>query len=208
MPLLTSAQLAQIMPRAPNPNVWSAVLDDGMAEFEVNTAVRAAAFLAQVAHESGELRQLVENLNYSAAGLRATWPKRFTSDAMAREYARQPERIANFVYAGRLGNGDEASGDGWRYRGRGRPPITGRSNSGSVGDALGLPLEGDPARLELPEPAARTAGLFWQSRGLNELSDLSGDRVDDDEDFVEITKRINGGTAGLAARKGHWAAAK
>src|SRR5262249_45263268 len=160
MPLLNSAQLAQVMPRAPNPNVWSAVLDDAMAEFEINTAIRAAAFLAQVAQESGELNTLVENLNYSAAGLRATWPNRFTSSAMANAYARQPERIADFVYAGRLGNGNEASGDGWRFRGRGLLQITGRSNYQAVGQAIGLPLDQDPARLELPEPAARSAGFF------------------------------------------------
>jgi putative chitinase len=179
-----------------------------MEEFDISSPVRMAAFLAQVAHESSELRTLAENLNYSAAGLRATWPKRFTSDAQAQFYARQPERIANFVYASRLGNGDEVSGDGWRFRGRGLIQLTGRSQYRSAGAALKLPLEAQPELLEQPEPAGRSAGLFWLSHGLNDLADLSDDRADDDEDFILITKRINGGTAGLAKRQAYWAVAK
>src|SRR5438046_1146961 len=118
MPELTPAVLAEIMPRVPDAAGWSLALSAAMSEFAIDTPLRAAAFLAQVAHESSELRALVENLNYSAAGLRSTWPRRFPSDTVARDYARQPERIANYVYAGRLGNGDERSGDGWRFRGR------------------------------------------------------------------------------------------
>jgi putative chitinase len=208
MALLTVARLARIMPRAPDVAVWADVLEGAMRAFDIDTPLRAAAFLAQVAHESGELRALVENLNYSAAGLRATWPARFTSDAMARRYARQPERIANYVYANRLGNAGVASGDGWRFRGRGLLQVTGRSNYRSTGEALGLPLEDEPERLEEPEAAALSAGLVWRSRGLNELSDLSGDRIDDAEDFVQITRRLNGGTAGLTSRKAYWAVAK
>jgi len=120
---------------------------------EVDSPIRMAAFLAQVAHESSELNVLAENLNYSAAGLRATWPKRFTSDAQARSYARQPERIANFVYTSRLGNGDEKSGDGWRFRGRGLLQLTGRSQYRAAGAELDLPLEAQPeARAELRSP--------------------------------------------------------
>src|ERR1041385_1279298 len=140
MPDLSPAALSRIMPRAPEVAAWSRVLDRAMEEFSIDTPLRKAAFLAQVAYESSELRRLVENLNYSAAGLRSTWPKRFPSDALARAYARQPERIANYVYANRLGNGDVASGDGWRFRGRGLLQVTGRSNYTAVGAALGLPL--------------------------------------------------------------------
>ena len=208
MASLTAEQLSQIMPAVPDPPGWTAVLNRSFAEFEVDSLVRMAAFLAHVAHESNELRTLTENLNYSAAGLRATWPKRFTSDAQAQSFARQPERIADFVYASRLGNGDEASGDGWRFRGRGLLQLTGRSQYRSAGAELELPLETQPAVLEQAEPASRSAGLFWLSHGLNELADLSGDRVDDDEDFILITKRINGGTAGLAKRKAYWSLAK
>lgn len=208
MPTLTAAQLNRIMPWAPDPPGWTSVLNVAMAEFAIDSAPRMAAFLAQVAHESGELRRLVENLNYSAAGLRKTWPQRFTSDAMAQSYEHQPERIANFVYASRLGNSDEASGDGWRFRGRGILQITGRSNCRSVGKALGLPFENQPELLEQPPSAARAAGLFWRSHGLNELADVSGDQVHDEEDFRAITTTINGGIAGLAQRLGYWQVAK
>jgi putative chitinase len=196
------------MPGAPDLATWTDILNSSMEEFAIDSPPRMAAFLAQVAHESAELHALAENLNYSAAGLRSTWPKRFRSVDMARSYERQPERIANFVYANRLGNGDEASGDGWRFRGRGLLQVTGRSHYRSTGTDLGLPLEDQPELLEQPEPAGRSAGLFWSSTGLNELADLSGDQVHDDEDFILITKRINGGIAGLANRKAYWTVAK
>jgi putative chitinase len=179
-----------------------------MEEFAIDSPPRIAAFLAQVAHESAELRELAENLNYSAPGLRSTWPKRFASDALARAYERQPERIANFVYANRLGNDDEASGDGWLFRGRGLIKITGRSQYRSTGAELDLPLEDRPDLLEQSLPTARSACLFWSSAGLNDLADVSGDQVHDDKNFVLITKRINGSTAGLAKRKAYWSVAK
>src|SRR5207237_1183036 len=108
----------------------------------------------QCAHESQELNRLVENLYYSATALARTWPRRFPAVTEAEAYARQPERIANRVYADRLGNGDEDSGDGWRYRGRGIIQITGRGNYREVGAALVLPLEARPALLEEPQDAA------------------------------------------------------
>ena len=112
------------------------------------------------------------------------------------------------MYASRLGNGDVASGDGWRFRGRGLLQVTGRANYRSSGLALGLPLEAQPETLEQPRPAARASALYWRSNGLNELSDLSGDRIHDEEDFVAITKRINGGVSGLAQRLRYWKLAK
>ena len=122
-------------------------------------------------------------------------------------YERNPELLANYVYAKRLGNGDAASGDGWRFRGRGLIQLTGRGNYRSCGLAVTLPLETEPEQLETPEAAALAAAQFWQSRGLNHLADDQNDD-NDDEDFVAITKVINGGTAGLTARRMYWVRAK
>lgn len=185
---------------------WADPLNLAMARFAIVTPERVAAFLAQIAHESGECRRLVENLNYSAAGLTKTWPHRFPP-AMAAQYAKQPERIANRAYANRLGNGDEASGDGWTFRGRGVLQTTGRSNYRATGVALQMNLEAHPEQLERPLPAALSAAQFWASRGCNALADsVLGD--DDDEDFVRITKIINGGTNGLKERRMYWARAR
>jgi len=208
LPVLTAEQVAAIMPRAPQPALWGGVLNASMGEFAIDSAVRMAAFLAQVAHESNELRTLVENLNYSAKGLRSTFGKYFPTEEIAVAYAKQPARIASRVYANRLGNGDEASGDGWTFRGRGLLQLTGRSQYRFVGEQLALPLEDRPELLEQPGAAARSAAYFWRSNGLNALADVSGDLVHDDEDFIAITKKVNGGTTGLAKRKEHWAIGK
>ena len=121
-------------------------------------------------------------------------------------YERNPEKLANYVYALRLGNGDEASGDGWRYRGRGLIQTTGRSNYRATGVALTQPLEAQPELLRTPGMAALSAAWFWKSHGLNELADVGG--AGDDEDFETISIRINGGRAGLDSRKAYWEAAK
>ena len=149
-------------------------------------AYRVAAFLAQIAHESQELNRLVENLNYSAAALMSTWPKRFPTLADAEPYARQPERIANRAYANRLGNGAEQSGDGWRYRGRGIIQVTGRGNYHEIGAALALPLDVQPELLEQPANAALSASWFWKSHLLNPLADHQTNDIDD-ADFLTIT---------------------
>jgi putative chitinase len=204
---LTAAKLKILMPLCPDPKLWVRPLNAAMARFAIDTPARAAAFLAQAAHESGQLRWLVERLGYSAPRLMAVWPRRFPTLGVAQEYANAPERLANFVYANRLGNGDVASGDGWRYRGRGIFQITGRGNYRRIGEALGLPLEDEPARVEQPEVAALTAAQFWQSRGLNELAD---DRSDDNDgaDFETICVLVNGGREGLASRRAYWDAAR
>jgi putative chitinase len=203
MTTITLPQLVGIMPRNKRPAAWIDVLNEALTSFEINTIGRVAAFLAQIAHESAELNRLLENLNYSAQGLLATWPKRFVSLEVARQFERNPERIANYVYANRMGNGDLSSGDGWRYRGRGVIQLTGRGNYRAVGNAVGLPFETNPDLLLEPGPAALAAGYFWKSRGLNELADDRNDD-NDDEDFVSITVRINGGRAGLADRRRYW----
>lgn len=205
--ILTDAQLLRFLPTIPTPEIWTDALDEAMERFAITTAPRMAAFLAQVTHESGEFRRMVENLNYSAARLMVVWPKRFPTVASAKPYERQPEKLANYVYANRLGNGDVASGDGWLFRGRGLIQLTGRGNYRSCGAALGLPLESEPERLETPEVAAFAAAQFWHSRGCNELADDTN-TDNDDTDFVTITRLINGGVTGLDERRKYWARAK
>jgi len=205
--VISPLQLLTFLPTVPRADQWTAALNSAMDRFEINSQRRAAAFLAQVAHESGELQRLVENLNYSAVRLCAVWPNRFATLDAAKPYERNPERLANYVYAKRLGNGDSASGDGWRFRGRGLIQLTGRGNYRSCGAATGLPLETEPQRLEAPEAAALAAAQFWHSRGLNHLADDQNDD-NDEQDFVSMTKIINGGTAGLKSRRQYWARAK
>ena len=207
MIILTETRFAAFLPDAPDIPTWTRVLNDAMDRFEVRTLHRVAAFLAQIAHESDEFRRVVENLNYTAKRLMQVWPKRFTSLAKAGRYERQPKKLANYVYANRLGNGDEASGDGWRFRGRGLLQITGRGNYRATAQALALPLEDNPELLEQPGVAALAAAHFWKSRGLNELAD-DRNTDNDDEDFVTISVIINGGRTGLESRKRYWARAK
>jgi putative chitinase len=178
-----------------------------MARFDITGIGRMAAFLAQIAHESGQLTRLSENLNYSAKRLLQVWSGRFPTLEKALVYERNPEKLACFVYARRLGNGDEASGDGWRYRGRGLIQLTGRGNYRAAAQGIGLPLEEQPELLVQPGPAALSAAWFWKSHGLNELAD---DRNDDNdtEDFRTITRRINGGIVGLKERIALWEKAK
>lgn len=206
MPKLRKSELMAIMPRA-DADKWLRPLSLAMQEFSINSPQRMAAFLAQIAHESRELNRLEENLNYSAKRLCQVWPRRFPTLAAAEPYANNPEKLANRVYAGRLGNGDEKSGDGWRFRGRGLIQLTGRSNYAACRRALGVDLIKSPYRLVEPGTAARSAAWFWSSRGLNELADhRPGD--DDEADFRRIGTIINGGTIGMAERAKYWAAAR
>jgi putative chitinase len=157
---------------------------------------RAAAFLAQIAHESGGFNFVKENLNYSAKGLQGTFKKYFPDEATAKAYERQPERIANRVYANRMKNGDEASGDGYRFCGRGLIQLTGRDNYTKFANDLGISVEETVAYLETPQGACSSAGWFFDNNNLNDYADK--------EDFVGMTKRINGGTIGLEDRIHHY----
>lgn len=200
--MITRDQLTAIMPLAGDrAGAFLDPLNLAMEEFGIDTPARQSAFLAQAAHESTQLRDLRENLNYSADRLIEIFRRRFTlADAAA--YARQPERIANRVYAQRLGNGDEASGDGWRFRGRGIFQVTGRANYAECSRALcndEILIE-RPELLELPDGACRSAGWFWQSRELNQYADTG--------DFRTLTLRINGGLNGYAERAEFYMRAK
>ena len=154
---------------------------------------RVAMFLAQVAHESGGFNFVSENLNYSADALRIVFKKYFPTIVLANQYARQPELIANIVYGNRMGNGPEASGDGWKYRGRGLIQLTGKNNYTKFATALGLTLNEVIAYLQTPAGAVESACWFWDINKLNAIADK--------EDFVTATKRINGGVNGLADRQ-------
>lgn len=170
---------------------WYPHINEMADRFQV-TGKRLAMWIAQCGHESDSFTRLVENLNYSAPGLHRVWPKRFPTVADAVPYMRQPEKIANKVYANRMGNGDEGSGDGWRFRGRGLIQLTGRANYKACGGGLGVDLVGDPGLLSDPRWASLSAGWFWQTRKLNALSDAG--------DVEAVTRKINGGTTGLQDR--------
>ncbi|WOE77421.1 glycoside hydrolase family 19 protein [Pseudomonas protegens] len=163
--------------------------------------MRQAAFLAQVGHESGQLRNLVENLNYRADRIRqigqasAVGSRWSSLVSRADELSGKPERFGNAVYGGRMGNGPEATGDGFRYRGRGLIQLTGRSNYRAAGQALGLPLEGQPELLEQAEQAAQSAAWWWSTHGLNELADAG--RIQDIGSIINIGQpgRVPNGAA-------------
>lgn len=190
---LTAEQIAKACGcRIERANKWAPPLNEAMAAYDINTPARQAAFLAQVAHETARLSVFEENLNYSAEALVRVFRKYFPTLKDAALYARQPQRIANKVYANRMGNGDEASGDGWLYRGRGLPQLTGKDNYWAASQAVGVDLVGDPDKMLLPRVSAFVAAWFWARNSLNALADKG--------DFVGITKRINGGTNGLQDR--------
>lgn len=198
--------LKQVFPNSTEENraKFAQPLQLAMIRYNIDNPKRIRAFLAQIGHESGQLSAVVENLNYSAKGLRATFGKYFKTDAEAEKYARKPEAIANIVYANRLGNGDTKSGDGWRYRGRGLIQITGKDNYTEASNKmyalpLGVDFIDEPELLATPEYAAQSAAWWWDNAGLNSISDQLGG-ADDTEVFKRITKRVNGGYGGLDDR--------
>lgn len=161
-----------------------------------HTNERMAGFLSQVAHESGGFNFTKENLNYSAKGLMTTFKKYFPNEALAKQYERKPEKIANRVYANRMNNGDEASGDGYKFCGRGLIQLTGKFNYTKFANALDMSIDETVAYLETPEGAVSSAGFFWDNNKLNDYCDRG--------DFIGLTKRINGGTIGIVDREHHY----
>jgi len=175
-------------------------LNEVMDFYEINTPERISMFHAQVGHESAGMTARKENLNYSAQGLNKIFPKYFIRAGRdANAYAKKPEKIANVVYANRMGNGDEASGDGYRYRGRGLIQLTGKDNYTKFASDMEVSLEEAVVWLETPDGAAWSAGWFWDSRELNNWADNG--------DVLTVTKKINGGIIGLADREEHYAEA-
>lgn len=173
---------------------WVDPLNETFARFDISTPLRQAAFIGQCGHECAQFKILEENLNYRAEALMKLWPKRFDA-AKAQQCARNPKLIANTVYSNRMGNRDEASGDGHRFRGRGAIQLTGHSNYYHASQALGVDFVKEPDLVATPKYAALTAGWFWDTHKLN--------RFADSQDWVTLTKRINGGTIGLDDRIKH-----
>ena len=196
---LTKEQLKQILPKNPYIDHWFDALSKLLPDYEINTPQRMAAFLAQCAHESGGFKALKENLNYKAVTLRKIFPKYFPTDEIANQYANMPNKqqaIANKVYASRMGNGDEASGDGYRYCGRGLIQLTGKDNYSWFAASLEISVEEAAQYLETFEGAAQSACWFWETNNLNQWADKG--------DILTLTKRINGGTIGLEDRIKHY----
>ena len=198
--LVSREQLAQFFENTPANVIDHYVepLNNALQHFQINTPDRIAMFMAQVGHESGGLTQIQENLNYRADRLPVVFPRYFR-DVNPNAYARNPEKIANRVYANRMGNGPESSGDGYRYRGRGLIQLTGHDNYARFANDMGMSVEEAVEYLSTPEGAAMSAAWFWSKNGLNEIADRG--------DVVAATKRINGGTIGLADRQAHYSEA-
>jgi putative chitinase len=181
------------------PDAVIQMIPDTAAKFQINTPLRLAHFLAQCGHESGGFRVTQENLNYSAKGLAGIFKKYFPTEAVATPYARQPQKIANKVYANRMANGSEASGDGFKFRGRGYIQLTGRDNYTQFGKAIGEDMAANPDAVS-SKYALLSAAWFWSKNGLNKLADAGST----DATVTSITKRVNGGTIGLADRIKHF----
>lgn len=196
---LTKQQLKELLPKNPYIDNWHHALSILLPDYEINAPKRIAAFVAQCSHESGGFMVLKENLNYKAASLRKLFGKYFPNDDIANEYASKPnkqEAIANRIYASRMGNGDEASGDGYKYCGRGLIQLTGKSNYIAFADSLEITPEEASEYLATFEGAAQSACWFWETNNLNQWADKG--------DIVTLTKRINGGTIGLEDRIKHY----
>lgn len=206
-PLLVAAKVK-------DPGKWLEAVVEACTRFQINTPKRIAAFLAQTAHESGGYTMLEENLNYSADTMAVVWPNRFAEmgpdkkpikengknkpNKFALALHRKPEMIANVVYSNRMGNGTIESGEGWLYKGRGLKQLTGKDNYTRCGKSLGIDLVERPELLLTPQYAALSAGWFWDSNRLGDFADR--------DDFVGMTKKINGGTIGLADREARYKA--
>ena len=181
------------------PDTVIAQLPDTIIKFELNTPLRLAHFLAQASHESGGFKALNENLNYGAKGLLGIFKKYFPTEDLAKQYERKPEKIANRVYGGRMGNGPEATGEGYKYRGRGYIQLTGKDNYTAFGKSINEDIAANPDLVATKYPLMSAAWFFYKN-GLHKLADGGAT----DAVVTSITKRVNGGTIGLADRIKHF----
>jgi putative chitinase len=196
---LTKEQLKQLLPKNPYIDHWHHALAILLPDYDINTPQRMASFIAQCAHESNSFTALKENLNYKPASLRKLFGKYFPNDEIAQEYASKPnkqEAIANRIYANRMGNGNEASGDGYKFCGRGLIQLTGRDNYTFFAGSLSITVEEASEYLQTFEGAAQSACWFWETNNLNKVADAG--------DIIKMTKIINGGTIGLDDRIKHY----
>ena len=192
--ILTLDQLKQMV-KNPHIDHWYAALEQLLDDYDINTPLRVAHFVAQCAHESGNFVFIKENLNYKAASLQKIFSKYFPTAELAAQYANRPERIANRVYANRMGNGDEASGDGYRYCGRGLIQLTGKDNYTFFAGSLDISVEEASEYLATFEGSAQSACWFWEQNKLNRFADAN--------DTKGLTRAINGGYIGLEDRIKH-----
>ena len=174
-------------------------LPDTIAKFELNTSLRLSHFLSQCGHESAAFKLTVENLNYSTKGLMGTFPKYFPTEAMAKDYERKPEKIANRVYANRMGNGNEESGEGWKYRGRGYVQCTGKINYTAFDKVVEDDILTNPDLVATKYPLL-SAAWFFHSNSLHKLADEGATEAV----VTKVTKRVNGGVLGLPDRLKHF----
>ena len=181
------------------PDAVIAQIPEVMEKFQINTPLRLCHFLAQCGHESGNFKAVNENLNYGAKGLLGLFKKYFPTEAKAKEYERKPEKIANLIYGGRMGNGPEASGEGYKFRGRGYIQLTGKDNYSAFDKVVAENILETPDLVATKYPLL-SAAWFWNSRKLNELADKGAT----DAEVTSITKKVNGGTIGLEDRIKHF----
>lgn len=195
--MLTKEKIVHLLHGNPEADAWADAAVEILPKYEITTANRIAGFFAQVGHESAGLKTLEENLFYRAETLDKIFQKYFKNAGRnAAEYAKQPEKIANIVYASRMGNGDTASGDGYKFRGRGAIQLTGRENYTNFGKTIGLTAEQVIDYVQTKKGALESACWYWKSRNLNAACDAS--------DIVKMTKLVNGGTIGLEDRRKHY----
>jgi len=195
--MLTKEKIVHLLHGNPEAEAWADAAMEILPKYEINTPNRVAGFFAQTGHESQSLKVLEENLFYRAETLDKIFPKYFKNAGRnAAEYAKQPQKIANVVYANRMGNGDAASNDGYNFRGRGPIQLTGRENYTNFGKTVGLTAEEVIDYIQTKKGALESACWYWKSRNLNATCDAN--------DIVKMTKLINGGTIGLEDRKKHY----
>jgi putative chitinase len=192
----TRAKFEACIGKNPYAEHWYEALCEILPDYDINTIPRVAAFLAQTAHESGGYKAIKENLNYRAETLMKVWPRLFPNMDIANQYAHKPEAIANRAYGGRMGNGPEESGDGYKFCGRGLIQLTGKDNYTRYAQSTEQSLDEASEHLTTFEGCVQSAAWFWEANNLNQWAD-SGD-------MKTLTKRINGGDLGLADRIQHY----
>lgn len=193
---MTLEQFYAIVGQNPYGEHWVEALNKCFDEYEINTPLRQAAFMGECCVESAKFTAIQENLNYRAASLHAQWKSHFPTMEIAQQYEHKPEQIANRAYENRMGNGPEASGDGWKFRGKGLIQLTGRDNYQAFADSVQMNIDDASAYLETFEGAVQSACYFWESHNLNALADQGN--------IDQISKIINGGTLGIEERRQYY----
>ena len=197
--IITSDKLKLLIPTNKHIDEWCSSLNKILPQYEINTPKRIAMFIAQCAHESGDFTVLTEDLHYRSEALMHSWPSRFPTVMIADQYAMQPEKIANRAYADRMGNGNEASGDGWKFRGKGLIQVTGHDNTTNFAKSKNMTLEQATAYLLTYDGTVESGCWYWKVNNINPWCDVGN--------VEKVTQIINGGYNGLENRKSKYAQA-